>query len=1013
MMRYLPILIAAAAVVALWTPLVLYRATGRAKLFPSDSTLELLAYGLSVPVLGAAIGAAYYGLTPSGYVLVALTAVIAGIQFLVSTPPAKVAQMRMRIVGLKAAKREREIIGSYRLLRDFEGELATLKSEKSGFAKLHVFWLAGEVQRRLAALQAKGDGFVRAVAKVCQEEGKFGEATQYFEQIGDVVDAAVCAIENLEIERAMTLVINARPENVDAVFAALDRRTLFDEATRLAEAYRDYTRLTTYYQRTERFLDAARLLEHQLKRIDDAADVYFKAEAWDDALRLYQELGEDERVADIAYARGEFAAAGEAYERLGLTERAADAYEKGGLHERAALLFRHEGQFDAAAKSFTAVMDYKKTAEMYTRIKEFDKSAEAYELSGDYRNAVDHYALAGMWEKAADTAARGQLYDKAGDIYLNLERFTDAGRMYELSNNSSRAGDCYQKAGDWERAGDCYARTGALSKAEQMYAKVGAHPKCGQMFESARRFAEAARYYQQAGDTVAAARCLSQGGDPLEAARAMEGNGDFAGAGEMYEQAGEFDEAVRVFERGELYQRAADVVLTRLSDPDRAALLYEKAGCCAEAGRIYLEQKKYAQAGRVFELAGEHLQAGEAFRKAGDPDKALENYDRCGEYAAAAEMFIDKRDTSRAVHFLLRAERLEASFESLDLLSFDDVLKQVAEQGAPDSAVLYALHHLSRRPALVERLHGKLKQLQNQARERMTSLRSAHVELILSYWARNYPEFRSRLARLTEELEIQVVTSGTPDEQLTVLGSLFPYFAGLCVAEGASAALLEKVGYYFEQHLELSGGRPPSSEVARHTFTVRVLNGAFDAAQAVLPLVDRAGDTKLATYLGQLLEGLRRGRIVDSVFSFRETLRGDLQQVLEQRISEWRDVEDLSRTVYNPERILVELLEEEHLHRDSFDADFRRRVKEAQDRLKIASRSDRRRDAEAALQAIGQLKRHRRVLELSESELRDYYWAAASLCPLADPSGVERANLAAEYQLVFGGPLPENPGGAT
>lgn len=982
-----------------WTALVFSRLTGRFKVVPSDSLLEIVVFALSVLTLTLGLVAAIAGSGILWTVLgLAMVASSAG-QWVISVPPASVRQLRLRVIGLKPPRSKTEIAGSHALLTECRQTLEGLGGELNGIGRWHVRWLGGEIERHLDALKAFGPEFQIAIARKHAEKEEFQEAGERYQEAKAYGPAALARVRAGDPEAAMAILREHKPQDYQKLFEEFRRCQRIDLFLELAELMNDTPRRLEGYREAGRLLDLARLYEatDEPRR---AADAYREAEAWDDAIRLYEALNLIEPLADICMAQGHYEKAARQYEQMHALKKAAEAWQKAGKHDRAAELFRSEGRYEDAAQSFTQMMDYEKTAQMFTRLHDFAKAAEAYELGGDFRQAAEHYILAGDVEKAIATAEQGGVFDKLGEIYSNQEQFAKAGDAYARGKHFSSAASAYQKAGDPERAADCMANAGSTIKAAQYYESAQSWLKAAQLYEEAKNYEQATACFRKAGDVDGEVRCLLVTGAMEAAAAALVQAQRFAEAAELYQRAQKQVEAAETWISAGQVERAASM-FAELGMHERSVELYLKQGKQEEAAAALVQLQRFDEAAQLYEAAGNFACAGDMYRRTGDVERAKQAFERCGDHLSAASMFFDLKNPREALYFLKRADAIPNYFNRLRDLPFEQVLDAFESLEYYDDAILYSLHFLSLRPAVATKFAARLHQQLNRAGETFSDLRRRHVDLILSFWGQNFALLRARLQRLTEELEIKAITVPVIEEKLEAIAEIFPYFTGLVAVEGPTEFYREKIRHYFEEYLDFCGLQPPRFDVLRHVLAEQVLAADYDGALESLGFVEMLPNRQpYVAAFRTLIDGMRRGDKVNAVYGFRDALNTVLAERPTGSIAEWEDVENLSRSVYHPETIMIRVHEDQHMHAETLVTEFQRRYQIAQDRIKIAERSARSRDLSIALEAVDDVKQHRGILSLSEADQQALYEASARLLALQkDP--VALASLAAEFEAIF------------
>ncbi len=313
------------------------------------------------------------------------------------------------------------------------------------------------------------------------------------------------------------------------------------------------------------------------------------------------------KKAQAAKERGQYADAGEIYERLGLLPDAIGMYKKAGLYHHTARLYERQRQWGEAAAMYELNQNYEKAARCYQQSYNYVKAAQLFQTLGKRRLAAE------MYEKGKGYLEAARLYEqddqplKAGEMYVALKEYGQAAQQFEkfyhqmqkehlspedkefLTGYARRSGELYLQSNNIHAAAKIYAEADLAQEAAAAYLRAGDVSKAN---EFAQRLSDPARVleiYEKNGQLtrgleIAAAIHL-RGNRPLEAAKLWERAGNPRKAAEALEQGQRFKEAARLYEKLQETQKAVSL-LEKAGEFYEAALLHQRLGQLEETFRL-------------------------------------------------------------------------------------------------------------------------------------------------------------------------------------------------------------------------------------------------------------------------------------------------------------------------------------------------------------------------------------------------------------------------------------------
>ncbi len=344
---------------------------------------------------------------------------------------------------------------------------------------------SGELYRA-AGLFEKGGDHLRA-AEAYEASAFYRRASRLYERAGQPEKAAKALKNSCEQERTL---LTEEVSTVDSrAFKSLCYRTgslylasgMHEEAVRafeigghfgqIAKAYEDWDRkdeAVEFYIKAGLPLEAARVLEEkgETKRAECMRAGY------------YLDLGQRMEALEHLERAEEYEHAAALYDELGERRKAAAMYELAGDYRKASEIYLEKEVWDRAAQCLEKIEDWNLAAECYGKAQDFSRQAEAYEKAGKYYEAGENYYRRGLLDKAIGVLQRvksqdpmfvkcnsllGQIFREKGMASLAKESFRKVVERQEISRSNLE--EFYQYANSAERDGE-------FEEAMKIYEKI-------------------------------------------------------------------------------------------------------------------------------------------------------------------------------------------------------------------------------------------------------------------------------------------------------------------------------------------------------------------------------------------------------------------------------------------------------------------------------------------------------------------------------------------------------------
>jgi len=349
--------------------------------------------------------------------------------------------------------------------------------------------------------------------------------------------------------------------------------------------------------------DHARKGDDQYRKgnLQKAAELYLKAERFEQAAQMYEELGEIGRAVEIFREQGLPLAAAELLEAHEQYREAITFYERAGAHRRAAEASIRAGNYIRAARNFEEAGMYPRAAECFAEVGEVEFMVRAWEA-----------------ESRRLRAQRGDDRDP------KLEK--------EIRESDVRRAEILGRFGRYGEAARLFHEHNLVERAAPLYLRDGDHAEAARAFFEAGRLREALAAVDKAEDADDELRAEIY----LNASRHRE-------AAELFERMERYDAAANAYEGAEEWAKAAET-WEKGGSPGRAAELFLRVDRLEAAGRCFVADGQPAKAAEVYLEAGMRRQAAEAFRDAEDPYRAGEQFLADGDEDAARRQLLEVRE---------------------------------------------------------------------------------------------------------------------------------------------------------------------------------------------------------------------------------------------------------------------------------------------------------------------------------------------------------------------------------
>ncbi len=274
-----------------------------------------------------------------------------------------------------------------------------------------------------------------------------------------------------------------------------------------------------------------RLIEQS--KYEEAGDLRSGQCEFEQALALYLNCGNDNKVALC-------------YLSMKQPRKAAELFQKMGRLAEAAHYYQAVGDWAEAARCLDNAGSDREAAELYERAGSFDAAAAKLSTLGEHSNAARLYERAGKLALAAEERLATDPEDTAAQRL--------AAELFERAGDPRRAAGCFAGAGEWLRAGVLYEDVPDHKKAAEAFERSGVHDRAALAYERAGAFPEARSCFERCGNVQKASEIALRQGDLLE-------------AGQGFYALGAYDRALETLQsvpEGSPQRRTATLLLGRI-----------------------------------------------------------------------------------------------------------------------------------------------------------------------------------------------------------------------------------------------------------------------------------------------------------------------------------------------------------------------------------------------------------------------------------------------------------------
>jgi len=362
----------------------------------------------------------------------------------------------------------------YQELDDLPKAAALFEQSNDFSSAGQIHYLQGELKKSAELFEQAGNK--KRAAEIYFRAGLFRKAAQLYQEVSEFKtagDALVKALEQIELKLGGEVVLTEmsfyqglareaagnfrKAQNAEQAIALLDRAKLFDESGRMLEELGRLKESAERYQNAGMILKASECLE-KLGEAGPAAELrakYYleqgkkqeaiaeleKAENWEQASAIYQELGDFKKSARALEKNGNFKAAAELWEKLENWQEAGEDYQKAG-------------EFSQSGQCFERASELTRASEMFEKAGEFCRAGLSFYQRGLLDRAITSLQQVDKSKEDYQKACSllGKIFQEKGMLNLARESLRLATENQEISRSNLE--DFYQLAVLNERLGD-------------------------------------------------------------------------------------------------------------------------------------------------------------------------------------------------------------------------------------------------------------------------------------------------------------------------------------------------------------------------------------------------------------------------------------------------------------------------------------------------------------------------------------------------------------------------------
>lgn len=232
-------------------------------------------------------------------------------------------------------------------------------------------------------------------------------------------------------------------------------------------------------------------------------------------------------------------------------------------------------------------------------------------------------------------------------------------------------GNYFFERGYFRAAAECFKNGGDeinLAKARAYYyEQIGNHKEAAVNFEKIDEIGKAARYYEAAREYKQALplweKLRNSGRALLCRAEVLKQEGNFPEAGKLYLEKKKYNDARECFLQAKNYRQLADLYLDHLKNIKEAAHYYELAREYNKAAGLYVRLKSYVNAAHLYELSENYSKAETCWKKVKNTKQLKDLYRKTGQEEKLFLIYEKEKDQDKAIKYLkslnLDKERLK------------------------------------------------------------------------------------------------------------------------------------------------------------------------------------------------------------------------------------------------------------------------------------------------------------------------------------------------------------------
>lgn len=425
-----------------------------------------------------------------------------------------------------------------------------------------------------------------------------------------------------------------------------------------------------------------------------ALEMYIKAENYELAAKLSEELKEYESAIDLNIKAQNYMRAAELSQQAEKLQDAITLYEKAQAYFKSAVLSERIGDLERAGDYYILFNDYINAIRCYISAQKYEKAIEYLNfliekrkqelarnsLSEDIDNIIRSYK-----NKSAELLMLLKRYKESATIFFQIGDLTRAAQMYSLDGNHEKAFEIYISLSLYHNAIEEYEKTGGTLKIDPvvlagLYSKANDFKKASEFYESAEHYREAALEIEKTGDVKNTARLHSLDRNPLKASEILLEHGEVESAIDVLASSGRFKDAAIVAEQSGEHLSAAQYY-EAVKNWQKAAEMYLDAGHYQNAAKLLL---KFNDRKKAFEIYKNHPDVFD------DPNILTEMYIEEGNFSKAAEICLSFSDKTKAAELYEKDEEFhKAAVLWEEMKSYTNAADAYLKANDPEKAAYY------------------------------------------------------------------------------------------------------------------------------------------------------------------------------------------------------------------------------------------------------------------------------------------------------------------------------------